>query len=120
MKITTCPYCKKQFMNGKRSLSLNNYLHAIFNEIGKFQGCTDIEQVKHDVLFAIGETEYRPNILTGEEMLYRKSTSEMDNTQCSELTEKIRHWAREFLNILIPDAEEWKQGIRTVKANEIH
>lgn len=44
-------------MNGSRSLSLNNYLHAILNEIAKEIGSTDIEQVKFDVLFAIGETE---------------------------------------------------------------
>jgi hypothetical protein len=113
--IIICPHCKQQFMNGSRSLSLNNYLHAILNEIAKEIGSTDIEQVKSDVLFAIGETEYKPNVLTGEETLYRKSTSKMNNTQCSEVTEKIRHWAREFLKMEIPDADSWKQGIRTVK-----
>lgn len=115
MNLITCPHCKTQFLNGKRSLTLNNYLHAIFNEIGKEVGSTDIEQIKSDVLFAIGETEYKPNLLTGEETLYRKSTSKMDNTECSEVTEKVRHWAREFLKIEIPDAEAWKQGMRTFK-----
>lgn len=115
MKIIKCPFCQKEFMNAQRSTSLNNYLHAILNTIANHIGDVSIEQTKEDVMFAVGFTEYRPNILTGEEKLYRKSTAKMNNTECSDLTEKIRVWAEEFLGLIVPDAQEYLEGMKSYK-----
>ncbi len=64
---------------------------------------------------AVGETEYKTDFTTGEEKLRRKSTEKMNNQQCSELTDKVRKWAESFLCLYIPDADEFKQGVRSYK-----
>ena len=118
MKTLTCPKCKYEFLNPKRSTSQNAYFHAILNTIVNHIGDTNIEQVKEDIMIKLNEIEERPNILTGEMKVYRKSTSGMDTTEFSELTERIRMFAKDFFGLLIPTAEEWKQGIRTEKINQ--
>lgn len=98
-----------------RSTSQNAYLHAVFNAIAKFNEDVSIERVKHDVMVAIGETEYKPNIYTGEEVLVRKFTSEMTTLECAELIDKVRHFAEEFLGLYIPTPEEFKEGMKSYK-----
>lgn len=115
MKTIFCPYCKKQFIEQGRSTSQNNFLHAILNTIAEHIGDVSIEQIKEDVLMAVGCSEYKANIITGEEKLYRKSTAKMNKLECAELTDKIRKWAEEFLGLIIPDPEEFKEGMKSYK-----
>lgn len=116
MNIITCPYCKKEFMKGNRSPSMNNYIHAIFNTIKKETGqSASIEQIKEDVMIAMGYTEERVNVVTGEEKTYRISTKDMDDKQCSDFSDELRKFAMEFFNLCIPDANEYKQGLRAYK-----
>ena len=117
MKINTCPYCKKEYMTATRSNSLNSFFHAVLSNIANEIGDVTIEQVKEDVLWNIGATEFRVNIVTGAEQQYRKSTAKMDNKELSEVVEKVRIWAKDFLGLIIPDAEEYKQGARPIKMN---
>ena len=117
--LIICPNCKFQFLNGKRSTRLSNYLHAIFSNVANHIGDITLEQVKEDVMHELGYIEYRANVITGEEKAYRKETKNMTNAEASELCDKTRKWALDFLGLSIPDAEEWKQGMRTHKTFKI-
>lgn len=77
---------------------------------------TDVNQV-HTFCLNKFTSEQAVNYHTGEVITFPKSTAVMDTVQMSTYTDKIRDWAREYLNTEIPDPDKnWKENSNSTQA----
>lgn len=98
----------------KRSLSANNYFHFVIGMIAEETG--EESKVLKEALkarFGLVEdiTDRDGEILCDEdgEVLRRlKSTSDYTGEEIATLIDKIKIWAQDFLGIIIPDADTYR------------
>lgn len=70
---------------------------------------TDVNQV-HAFCLQKFTTEKAVNYHTGEIISFPSSTAVMNTVQMSTYTDKIREWAKEYLNVAIPEPDpNWKK-----------
>ncbi len=76
---------------------------------------TDVKQVHALCLDKFAKTK-AINYQTGEVVEFPDSTADMNTIEMSTYTDKIREWAKEYLNISIPDPDpRWRERNSTQK-----
>ena len=91
-----------------RSLSQNAYLHTLLGYFGAEYGLT-IEQVKYDFfkkkcnndIFEMTRTNKR-----GQQVIYIRSTTELDKGEMTTAIERFRNWASAEYGIYLPAPHE--------------
>lgn len=108
-----------QKIRGKRTVNQNEYLwglvyplllDSLVNEGWEF---TSTEQV-HEFFKSLVAKREVVNYSTGEIVSIPVSTSEMDTVQFSSYLQEIRKYAKEYLNLEIPDPDkDWDKKSKT-------
>lgn len=108
-----------QKIRGKRTVNQNEYLwglvyplllDSLVNEGWEF---TSTEQV-HEFFKSLVAKKEVVNYSTGEIVSIPVSTSEMDTVQFSSYLQEIKKYAKEYLNLEIPDPDkDWDKKSKT-------
>ena len=89
-----------------RSPPQNRYLHALLGEIARATGMT-AEDAKDALVLKFCGVESEVSV-GGVTMVRRASTAKMDTKQCAEFCDQLRAWAAQFLGLMLPLPEEFK------------
>ena len=88
----------------QRTISQNSYywqlLKILGDEIGEHP-----EKLHNDIKEEFLSEHIHSNLFNKDKKII-KSTTELNTKEFSEYIEKIKHWASEFLNVYLPDANE--------------
>jgi hypothetical protein len=86
-----------------RSLSANKYYHAVLKIIGIETGHT------HDQLHEICKRKFNAEMIAlpkGGTEVYGKSTSDMDTKEFAGYVNRVKQWAQDEFNIIIPELKD--------------
>ncbi len=93
---------KLKAFSRSRSIPQNSYLHLIFEFIADYWNTWYDKDTLKEILKLKFLSDYSYTL----ESLYAKPTKSLTSKEMSDFIEKIRVWARDFLQLDIPDPEE--------------
>lgn len=108
MELKFCPECKRPFKK-IRSNEQNSYMHGlVFQMIAEELGEYDIDHVKDLMKYKFLKIVNRIKTKGGKEVeeIKIRHTSELSTVEMEEFLKQCRFWARDFLNLDIPEPNQ--------------